>query len=56
MRNIFLELLQILLLFPYLVILDLLFEHLLMLLLTHVRVLPLPVLAQAARTVHLYLI
>jgi hypothetical protein len=54
-RDVLLELLQVLLLLPDLVFLDLLFKHLIMLLLTHVGVLPLSVLAQAAWTVHLYI-
>ena len=54
-RDVLLELLQVLLLLPDLVFLDLLFKHLIMLLMTHVGVLPLSVLAQAAWTVHLYI-
>jgi hypothetical protein len=53
--DILLELLQVLLLLPDFVFFDLLLKHLIMLLLTHVGKLPLSVLAQAARTVHLYI-
>jgi hypothetical protein len=53
--DILLELLQVLLLLPDFVLFDLLLKHLIMLLLTHVGKLPLSVLAQAARTVHLYI-
>ena len=55
MRDVFLELLQTLLLLPDLIFFDLLLKHLVVLLLTHVGELPLSVLAQAARTVHLYI-
>ena len=52
-RDVLLELLQVLLLLPDLIFFDLLLKHLVVLLLTHVGELPLSVLAQAARTVHL---
>ena len=53
--DVFLELLETFLLLPDLIFFDLLLKHLVVLLLTHVGELPLSVLAQAARTVHLYI-
>jgi hypothetical protein len=55
MCDVLLELLEILLLLPNFVVLDLLLQLLLMLLLAHVRVLPLPILAQATRSVHSFI-
>ena len=50
-----LELLEILLLLPNLIVLYLLLQLLIVLLLAHIRVLPLPLLAQATRAVHFYI-